>query len=114
MHPRRISRDKEPSRKVHLRLKAMDTWVNGSYLATAVLLALVGGGKLLMLVIFIYPCISLVYFVVRYRYLKSLSTEQARSIFPYSHEYIGAGVSAFILSLALISCAMGLYNCIIK
>lgn len=88
----------------------MDFWVGFAYLVTPLLLGFLGGLKMMRLVIFFYPLISIVFFIVRHRYLKTLSAEQKRQIVPYSYVYIGHAISMVILFLTIISCVIALFN----
>lgn len=97
-----------PSDGAHRFLKKMDFWVGCAYLVIPLLLGLLGGVKMILLVMFIYPVISVVFFVVRHRYLQTLSSEQRRQLVPYSHVYIGRGISMVILFVAVASCVMAL------
>lgn len=91
-------------------LKKMDFWVGCAYLVTPLLLGLLGGKKMAQLVIFIYPVISVVFFVVRHRYLKTLSSEELPYVVPWSRSYTGRRISMVILILTFFSLAMALFN----
>lgn len=101
---------KDPGHEVREVLKDMDFWVNSAYLLTPLLLGSLWGWQMLGLTLFIYPLISLIYFIVRHRYLKSLSREQRSQVYPYSHIYIGRGISMLILIGAVMSGGMALYE----
>lgn len=91
-------------------LKKMDFWVGCAYLVTPLLLVLLGGKDMIFNVILIYPVISVIFFIVRHRYLKNLPSEELRHIVPWSHIYTGRGISMVILILTFFSLAMTLFN----
>ncbi|MGZ9708619.1 hypothetical protein ACXX81_21725 [Pseudomonas sp. GNP013] len=88
----------------------MDFWVGFVYLVTPLLLGFLGGLEMMQLVIFFYPLISIVFFIVRHRYLKTLNAEQQRQVVPYSYIYTGYAISMVILVLAIVSCVVAFFN----
>ena len=106
--PRKAKKD--PSHAIRATLKDMDFWVLSAYVVTPLLLGILGGVELVSLCIVIFPLISIIFFIVRRRYLKSLTYEQLRHIVPWSYIYTGRSVSMIILFMAAGSCVMGLVN----
>ncbi|WP_137984428.1 hypothetical protein [Pseudomonas viridiflava] len=88
----------------------MDSWVNRIYLTVRLLLVLFGGRKLARLVIGIYPVISATFLIIRYRYLRKLTSDEQRHVFPQSYIYTGAALSLIILLITAVSGLMLLFD----
>jgi hypothetical protein len=106
--PRKAKED--PGHAIRATLKDMDFWVLSAYVLTPLLLGTLGGIELIQLCIVIFPLISIVFFIVRRRYLKTLTDEQLRHVVPWSYIYTGRAVSMIILFMTAGSCAMALVN----
>ena len=106
--PRKVKED--PGHAIRATLKDMDFWVLSAYVVTPLLLGILGGVELVSLCIVIFPLISIIFFIVRRRYLKTLTDEQLRHVVPWSYIYTGRAVSMIILFMAAGSCAMALVN----
>ncbi|MDZ3991670.1 hypothetical protein [Pseudomonas sp. Teo4] len=108
--PKPTRKKPDPGSAAREMLEEMDFWVKCAYLFTPMFLALFGGYDAVLAVVFIYPVISVVFFVVRHRYLKSLPPETRPHIVPYSHIYMGRSLSGFILSLTVLSVGYAVYR----
>ncbi|WP_313712412.1 hypothetical protein [Pseudomonas sp.] len=99
-----------PGGEVHDYLVEMDFWVKCAYLFTPAFLALFAGLDAVGIALFIYPVISIVYFIIRYRYLKSVPPEKLVHVVPWSHIYEGRSISLIILNLWVLAGGYALYN----
>lgn len=99
-----------PGSEVHDNLVEIDFWVKCAYLFTPAFLALLGGLRAAMIAIFIYPVISIIYFIIRHRYLKSIPPEKLVHVVPWSHIYEGRSLSMIILNFCVLACGYALYN----
>lgn len=100
----------DPGHAIRATLKDMDFWVLSAYVVTPLLLGILGGVEWVSLCIVIFPLISIIFFIVRRRYLKTLTDEQLRHVVPWSYIYTGRSVSMIILFMAVGCCVMGLVN----
>jgi len=107
---KRKKKPPHPGDEVHDHLVEMDFWVKCAYLFTPAFLALVGGLRAAMIAIFIYPVISILYFIIRHRYLKSVPPEKLVHVVPWSHIYDGRSLSMIILCLWVLAGGYALYN----
>ena len=112
--PSRTSKRKKkiehPGGEVHEHLVELDFWVKCAYLFTPAILALFGGLDAVGITLFIYPLISITYFIIRHRFLKSVPPERLVHVVPWSHIYEGRSISGVILSFTVLGCGYALYN----
>lgn len=99
-----------PGAEVHDYLVELDFWVKCAYLFTPAFLALFGGLDAVLIAVFIYPVISITYFIIRHRFLKSVPPERLVHVVPWSHIYEGRRISGVILTASVLSCGYALYN----
>ncbi|MBD8572387.1 MULTISPECIES: hypothetical protein [Pseudomonas syringae group] len=100
----------DPGHNARQILKRMDSWANRMYLTAPLLLVLFGGRKLARLVIVIYPVISATFLIIRYRYLRKLTSDEQKHVFPHSYIYTGAALSFIILLITAVSGLMLLFD----
>ncbi|SUD69918.1 Uncharacterised protein [Pseudomonas putida] len=107
---KRTKKAQHPGGEVHDHLVELDFWVKCAYLFTPAFLALFGGLDAAGIAVFIYPLISVTYFIIRYRFLKSVPPERLVHVVPWSHIYEGRRISGFILIASVLACGYALYN----
>ena len=107
---KRTKKAQHPGGEVHDHLVELDFWVKCAYLFAPAFLALFGGLDAAGIAVFIYPLISITYFIIRYRFLKSVPPERLVHVVPWSHIYEGRRISAFILIASVLACGYALYN----
>jgi hypothetical protein len=107
---KRKKKTPHPGGEVHDHLVEMDFWVKCAYLFTPAFLALFAGLDAVGIALFIYPVISIIYFIIRHRYLKSVPPEKLVDVVPWSYIYEGRSLSLIILNFCVLACGYTLYN----
>ncbi|MBO9551027.1 hypothetical protein [Pseudomonas sp.] len=107
---KRKKKPPHPGGDVHEHLVEMDFWVKCAYLFTPAFLALFAGLNAVLIAVYVYPVISMLYFIIRHRYLKSVPPEKLVHVVPWSHIYEGRSLSMIILNFWVLAGGYALYN----